>query len=222
MDLVSLLREAGLATPDVLAWLNAEVIETVDDLAHAFRTADAVRAQPPHLIDAWLLASRYQTEAWRGIVGVSKLMSEMRQASLHIASVARPGPPKAAPARRTEKRQPRGKPRPKTVALSRDRDKVARTKAAAAAVELSLAWAPGSGIAQGLKPTDPLVAMVKEVYLDRLALFEPKGLWTVVNNWRAWEEHLAKYAVTRSAPEIHVLLETFLRSKPSASGSLAA
>ena len=37
MDLLSLLGEAGLATEQVVAWLRAEVVETVDDLAHCFK-----------------------------------------------------------------------------------------------------------------------------------------------------------------------------------------
>ncbi len=222
MEVLPLLQEAGLASDEVVRWLQAELVETADDLAHCFRSAEAVRTQAPHMVDAWLLASRYQTEAWRGIAGVIQLVRETRQAAMFIAEAVRPT---VAPKRQrhaARQRRATGKPRVQPLAMSRAKDQVARTKAAAAATVLSLRWAPQAGIAQGLEPGDPLLAMVREVYEARLSLFEPKGLWAVINNWNAWADHHAKYAKTDSTPEARILLDTYIHSKTTATGPLAA
>ena len=52
------LRAEGLLTSRVSGWLQAEEVETLDDLAHSFRSLDALRVQQPELEEAWLYATR--------------------------------------------------------------------------------------------------------------------------------------------------------------------
>ena len=44
-------------------------------------------------------------------------------------------------------------------------------------VRLSLAWAPHRGVAKGIDKKDPLILLIKETYVKKLAHFEPQGLF---------------------------------------------
>ena len=68
---------------------------------------------------------------------------------------------------------------------------------------------------------DPLIPLVKEVHIERMALFEPKGLWASVKEWREWEEYIKRRATRGVAAEQEVLLTAYIMNKSAATGPLA-
>ena len=170
---VEVLEPLGLLTEEVWDWLIEEEVVTLDDLAFSYRSVEQARQEVPFLFDVWAAAAARQSEAWRGKTGIRALQLQFQKAGRAIAeTVARSVKSQA----QTKAATRTGKPLPKAVVKSKELDKTTRTEAAKAAVQLSLSWAPAAGVAQGLVPDDPLIPTVREVHLERLSLFEPKGV----------------------------------------------
>ena len=79
-----------------------------------------------------------------------------------------------------------------------------------------------AGLAQGLKQDDPLLDVVRDVHTHKLSLFEAKGVWGAINNWKAWDEHLSQYPRAKEPAARRVLLASFIQSRPAATGPLAS
>ncbi len=184
------LESQGLATDEVLAWIQQEEIEYIDDLAHAFRSTKHIRDEAQFMLEAWMTAARRKTEAWRRSTDFAEAQRALSEALRAISATCQA---KLGPRGRGQpKGRLSGKPRPKPVAKAALLDAKQRRGSAVAAVDLSLSWAPEAGLAQGLSRDDPLLRMVREVHEERLSLFEPKVVWAALNNWTEWEEYLKK------------------------------
>ena len=213
------LRALGLLTAEVQQWLSDEEVVTLDDLAMSFTSAQRVMDEAPFMTEAWAAAAARQSEAWRGKAGLKVLLQGLREAGRAIAGRA-PAGAKSSVKSKLPRRT--GKPRAKPVVKAKAVDKATRTKAAVAAVELSLSWAPSAGLAQGLKQDDPLLDVVRDVHTHKLSLFEAKGVWGAINNWKAWDEHLSQYPRAKEPAARRVLLASFIQSRPAATGPLAS
>ncbi len=214
------LREHGLDTEEVLSWIAQEELEYVDDLAHAFRSAEHIREEAPYMLEPWMAAALRKTEAWRRTTDFAEVQKQLKAASDAIgATCVGKKTPKVCSA---GSRKAGCRPRPKPIAKAAAVDAQKRGAAARAAVELSITWAPRAGLAKGLAKDDPLLRMIREVHVERLAAFEPKGVWTALNNWKCWEEYHVKYATRHIEAETAILLAAFITGKQAATGPLAA
>ena len=213
------LKDHGLDHEQVLQWVEDEEIEFIDDLAHAFKSSAHVMSEAPYIAEAWVAAAQRKTEAWQRTTDVKRFHEELLAAgkalvaSVHAKSEGR--------GTKLIGRRSSGKPRPKPLAKAASVDKSARKKAAEAVVLMSLEWAPSAGVARGLTLADPLIPLVKEVHIERMALFEPKGLWASVKEWREWEEYIKRRATRGVAAEQEVLLTAYIMNKSAATGPLA-
>ena len=215
------LQEQGLASAEVLAWIQEEGVEFTDDLAHAFRSTSHIAEEAPFMLEPWLAAAQRKTEAWRRGTDVAQARRALAEASSTIRLAFQPDARRKAPARKPRSKRT-GKPKAKPLAKAASVDKQARQKAASAAVTLSLSWAPQAGIARGLTQDDELIHIVREVHEERIALFEPKGVWAAINEWTAWLEYRTKYATRNIRAEDEVLLAAHIAGKDAATGPLAA
>ena len=60
-QILTFLQDQGLTTPEVLEWVKEEGIEYIDDLAHAFRSADHIAEEAPFMLESWLAAAQRKT-----------------------------------------------------------------------------------------------------------------------------------------------------------------
>ena len=171
-EIVPFLEKLGLATEEVQEWLSREEVEFVDDLAHSFRSAERVNAEASFMLEAWMAASGSKIEAWKRESDITAARKQLREAGLAIQAVAAVTMGPRSGFKGTRKLT--GKPRPKPLAKAKTVDKKARVAAAKAAVDLSLTWAPRSGIGLGLPHDDPII----------------KGMWAALNNWKNWTERM--------------------------------
>ena len=161
-EIIPFLEKVGLATAEVKEWLTREEVQFVDDLAHSFKSAAQVNAEAPFMLEAWMAASGSKTEAWKKESDIAMARRQLREAGLAIrAMVGSTAGPRSG---FKGSRKPTGKPRPKPLAKARTVDKRARSMAAKAIVDLSITWAPRSGVGQGLARDDPLMEVVREVH----------------------------------------------------------
>ena len=181
---MQLLEDCGLDTPQVAQWLEQEGVEYIDDLAHCFRSAKHVMEECPFMLEAWLKAASRKTDAWRRTTDYAQAMRALQGASTAISSAC-----SATPGNGLQRKGPAKAVRPKAGAPINavSKDAAARTRAAKEAVRLSLSWAPRAGLARGLEKDDPLLSIVEQVQVERLAKFEAKGVWLALKEWGAWQ-----------------------------------
>ncbi len=92
------LAAQGLATEEVVKWLQDEEVETAADLRFAFRTAEQVARDAPALSAAWAWAVRVGPTDW-------ELRAEgLRAAPQASVAVASAGDPVSESRRRVAKR----------------------------------------------------------------------------------------------------------------------
>ena len=66
-----------------------------------------------------------------------------------------------------------------------------------------------------------MIPVVKEVHVERVSKFEPKGAWSAIKEWREWETSYQSKVRLGNDAEKTILLAAFIQSKEAATGPLA-
>ena len=205
------LEDSGLDTPQVAQYIKEEGVEFIDDLAHCFRPSKHVIAEAPFMLEAWLKAASRKTEAWKRTTDYAQALRELKGSSSAIRNACLPLARGSGARREISTKAVR--PKPGGTVDSLNKDTVSRNVAAREAIKLSLSWAPRAGVARGLEKDDPLVEMVEQVNVERIAKFEARGVWLALKEWGAWTSFFQKHARGEGEVEAIVLASAFISGK---------
>ena len=163
-QVLSFLEAKGLLG-DTEHVINQLGIQTCADLKYMFRKL--TQAQEAGLGVQWEACSKVSTARVQEVLDMARVVAQEARAIKYV-------PVKAGKAKGFNSKKPVNNP---TEDLAR------RKEVAKNAVALSLSWAPGAGLARGLK-------VVKKVFLDRcvdrVAYYEPNVVNAALSCWDKW------------------------------------
>ena len=216
MRLAPLLAARNLYTDQVRTWLHANVCRTTDDLAYAFKDNSQLLEIAPFLAEAWVVAAAHCSSDTELVARVRAMNSDFYKSK----AACRPlSPPK--PAKRKKKPYRPRTTGPKDV---KGEDRRRREKAAEEAVRHSLSMAPQRGVARGMPAGDPLINVIRETQVLKVAQFEPNGVRNAVKESQRYELWLQEKTQGRVCPETghQALLETYLYDGEASTSAVAA
>ena len=209
------LGNAGLWLAPVQRWIDAEGLETTDDLRCYFRSAVAAGVQGgPLLRLAWEHCSAVgpTDQSLMVLRARREVQVELQQLGRLLAKPPLPLVRRA------------GRPRRQPKVTDEDSYKAARRAAAEAAVQLSFSWAPLYGLAanSGSTPMSTLDQWRQQCIGD-IAEFEERYIMHGLRTWSLWERYCAENSITPTAMEDNTLsVQVWIKSHASATGPLAA
>ena len=208
------LLNVGLWAQPLIQWVEAEGLETVDDLRCYFSSQEAADVAGPMVGLAWSLCS--DTPAADRSLRVLQCRLECAEDARRMGrALARP--PLPAPRRG-------GKPRKQPVVVDPASDLAVRRKSAAVAVQLSFSWHPNWGLAARAGKLSPtLLEAWKEQCIQDVSIYEASVINQAVRTWCDWEAYCTENGMSACVPEETYLgIQIWMKGKPSASGPLAA
>ncbi len=208
------LRDAGLWSPTMAAWLQQEQVTTEKDLAFCFRTAEKALLASPEIAEAWAWARARLPDCLDSALEARDLLQRLEDASRQAAGAMRAALRRAKPTR-AKKPRPKAKHRQEA-----DRDKSARRAAAEEAVRRSLEWRPRSGVGQGLKAGDPLIPEIVAITERRIMRFEARGVRDALKVLDQWLVYKVRLGRSGSEIEDEVLMTKFVEDQSAATGPL--
>ena len=177
------LLNVGLWAQPLVQWVEAEGLETVDDLRCYFSSQEAADEAGPMVGFAWSLCCD-KLASDRSLRVIQCRLECAEEARRMGRASSRPSLP--AP-RRT------GKPRKQPAVVDPGSDLAARRKSAALAVQLSFSWRPNWGLAARAGKLPPkLLDAWREQCIQDIAIYEASVINQAVRAWCDWGAYCAE------------------------------